>query len=311
MNCKDCDGGCSAAGEDRVPIGSAGRGTCQGFKPRPKVQGVKYDMNFEGLKAEVVRLREEAKLLKQQLATQKRVAQEALEDAQYAKKDADRLRGGRVLKRRVVEVRPVAALILRGPAAQDQGDDSEAEGAGLCVARVVPEGRQVMLKSKLGVPESVMAICRLWAESRSKDPSTKVGAAIYDAATGSVHLGYNGFPPGVEEDESLWNNRTGEVDDKLGHMFYLTKYDLVIHAEVNAARKALLAGVNMGSINTALICTHIPCPQCFKDVVLANGINTVLYAEDTYASRSPRDKWLMEQLIHLGRVDVAKLEEVL
>lgn len=162
-------------------------------------------------------------------------------------------------------------------------------------------------KSRLEMMPSVMKMCKLWAEMRSKDPATKVGAAIYDGATGSLHLGFNGFAAGIPENSEWWNNREPLTPGGMGYA--LTKYDLVIHAEVNAARKALMAGVNLRDASSILVCTHIPCPQCFKDVVLANGMRTVLYAEDAYASRSPRDGWLLKQLADLGNVNLVKLEE--
>lgn len=167
-------------------------------------------------------------------------------------------------------------------------------------------------KSRLELMPSVMRMCKLWADMRSKDPSTKVGAAIYDGATGGLSLGYNGFPAGMPEDSDWWNTRIGTVcnePEDMTEVYQLTKYDLVIHAEVNAARKALMAGVNLRDASSILVCTHIPCPQCFKDVVLANRMQTVLYATDNYASRSPRDGWLLKQLADLGGVNLVKMEE--
>ena len=55
----------------------------------------------------------------------------------------------------------------------------------------------------------------------SKDPSTKVGAVIVDDLGRVVGTGYNGFPRGVLDLEERYNNRE-------------LKYELVVHAEVNA-----------------------------------------------------------------------------
>lgn len=55
----------------------------------------------------------------------------------------------------------------------------------------------------------------------SKDPSTKVGAVLVSTDNRVVGLGYNGFPPGVDDLEERYNNRE-------------LKYKLVVHAEVNA-----------------------------------------------------------------------------
>ena len=55
----------------------------------------------------------------------------------------------------------------------------------------------------------------------SKDPSTKVGAVLVDKEGRVVGTGYNGFPRGVDDSEERYNNRE-------------LKYELVVHAEVNA-----------------------------------------------------------------------------
>lgn len=55
----------------------------------------------------------------------------------------------------------------------------------------------------------------------SKDPSTKVGAVVADTFNRIVSVGYNGFPRGVLDSEERLANRE-------------LKYQLVLHAEVNA-----------------------------------------------------------------------------
>jgi dCMP deaminase len=56
--------------------------------------------------------------------------------------------------------------------------------------------------------------------SWSKDPSTRVGAVLV-RNNRIVSVGYNGFPEGVDDSEERYNNRE-------------LKYELVVHAEVNA-----------------------------------------------------------------------------
>lgn len=65
-----------------------------------------------------------------------------------------------------------------------------------------------------------MAAAQL-ASTRSKDPSTKAGAAILDRKNRLAATGYNGFARGVPDDPGYLGTR--EI-----------KYGLVIHAEVNA-----------------------------------------------------------------------------
>jgi deoxycytidylate deaminase len=55
----------------------------------------------------------------------------------------------------------------------------------------------------------------------SKDPSTKVGAAIFDNKRRVISLGYNGLPRGVEDSPARLHDRD-------------TKLKLTLHAEQNA-----------------------------------------------------------------------------
>jgi len=55
----------------------------------------------------------------------------------------------------------------------------------------------------------------------SKDPSTKVGAVIFDSDKRIISVGYNGFPKNISDDPEKYLNR--EI-----------KYQMVVHAEINA-----------------------------------------------------------------------------
>lgn len=103
----------------------------------------------------------------------------------------------------------------------------------------------------------------MWAKNRSKDPTTKVGAGIYDVTTGALFLGYNGFAKGVDDTEERWQRPI--------------KYDYVIHAEENAIFKALAA---LGSHPTEciLFCTHKPCHKCMSKIAQV-GIKTIYYKD--------------------------------
>lgn len=159
------------------------------------------------------------------------------------------------------------------------------------------------LKSRDSLEYAIMAVCHLWAGSRSKDPSTKVGACIYDPHSGGLFLGYNGFPAGVPDLEDAWKARSADPDKAL----HLTKYDLVIHAETNAVRKALIAGVDLRQ--AMLICTHIPCSHCMKDVVVANGIKTVIYEAGGYPSRKAREDYVVKALAGAGGVKLSPISD--
>lgn len=143
------------------------------------------------------------------------------------------------------------------------------------------------------IEQSLMEIVTIWARSRSKDPSTKVGAAIYDPVNGGTYLGYNGFPAGLPDLDSWWEDR--EV-----------KARLVVHAEVNAAHKALQSGADLK--RCWLVCTHLPCERCMTEVVSSLGIKRIIWSRDDYKSCTDTTrehaKFLAEQLqITMERIE--------
>ena len=84
----------------------------------------------------------------------------------------------------------------------------------------------------------------------SKDPSTQVGAVIVRDHRDLVSVGYNGFPPNVADDARLHDRDI--------------KYELVLHAEVNAilnARERDLTGSHL------LVWPLPPCVRCAATIV--------------------------------------------
>lgn len=96
----------------------------------------------------------------------------------------------------------------------------------------------------------------------SKDPRTKVGAAIFDDMGRVVSIGYNGFPRGVVERHEWWNDRS-------------VKLQVVKHAEENAI--AFASGRVSGC---TVYVTLFPCAQCAGDMV-QHGVRRVV----TYRGR--------------------------
>lgn len=93
----------------------------------------------------------------------------------------------------------------------------------------------------------------------SKDPSTQVGAVIVDPTDKTVvSFGYNGFPRGVKDSEERYANRE-------------RKYELVVHAEVNAILSA------KGNTKDKWLFINVPscCNECMK-IVIQSGINTII-----------------------------------
>ena len=92
----------------------------------------------------------------------------------------------------------------------------------------------------------------------SKDPSTKVGAVIFDPKRRLVSAGYNGFARGVSDTAQRLNDRS-------------IKYRLVLHAEQNAIMFATapLEGCTM-------VVTHPCCAQCAA-VAIQAGIKHIIW----------------------------------
>ncbi len=92
----------------------------------------------------------------------------------------------------------------------------------------------------------------------SKDPSTKVGAVIFDPKRRLVSAGYNGFARGVQDTEARLNDRG-------------TKYKLVLHAEKNAIMFATAS-----TEGCTMVVTHPCCAQCAALAIQA-GIAHVMW----------------------------------
>jgi len=92
----------------------------------------------------------------------------------------------------------------------------------------------------------------------SKDPSTQVGAVIFDEKRRLVSSGYNGFARGVADTCDRLNDRS-------------IKYRLTLHAEKNAIMFAT-APLNGATI----VVTHPCCAQCSAQIIQA-GIKHVIY----------------------------------
>lgn len=93
----------------------------------------------------------------------------------------------------------------------------------------------------------------------SKDPSTKTGAVITSPTNMIISLGYNGFPRGTKDTDTLYRHRE-------------TKYERILHSEVNAV---LSAKVDLK--NCTIYCYPLmPCARCAAQIIQA-GISTVVF----------------------------------
>lgn len=103
--------------------------------------------------------------------------------------------------------------------------------------------------------------------SWSKDPSTKVGAAIVDKQNRIVSLGFNGFPRAVSDSTETLVDR----DEKLRR---------TIHAEENAI---LFAGRPV--MGCTIYVTHPPCARCAAKII-QSGITRVISNPPSFEFRT-------------------------
>jgi dCMP deaminase len=124
----------------------------------------------------------------------------------------------------------------------------------------------------------------------SKDPSTKVGAVVVDSLRTVLGVGYNGFPRGVPDHREWYDDRS-------------TKYDLIVHAEVNAILSAS-RGVRGGTLYTTPL---FSCVRC-AGLVIQSGITRVVSIQKDDANIDwaigPENKALMMYKEAGIRVDI-------
>ena len=114
--------------------------------------------------------------------------------------------------------------------------------------------------------EYFMGIAVLSAQ-RSKDPSSKVGAAIIRDKR-VLSLGYNGMPRGCEDEIMPWGKTSSDP--------LKNKYPYVVHAELNAILNA-----NKDLTGSTLYVTMFPCNECAK-AIIQSGIREIIYLSDKH-----------------------------
>ena len=120
-------------------------------------------------------------------------------------------------------------------------------------------------------PDELFMASAVIAASRSKDPSSQVGACIAGSDNRILSLGYNGTPNSWDDDKFPWNRD----EENPNH----NKYPYVIHSEMNALLN--YKGDNKDLIGATCYVTLFPCSNCAKFLAQA-GIKRVVYLSDKY-----------------------------
>lgn len=124
----------------------------------------------------------------------------------------------------------------------------------------------------------------------SKDPSTQVGAVLFDAKRRIISAGYNGLPRGVEDRPERLHDRT-------------VKYKMIRHAEANA-----IAFATAPLDGATLVVTHPCCAQCIG-AAIQSGVTHVLWPapDDAFLDRWADDVVLVRQMCEEAGVHIHEI----
>jgi dCMP deaminase len=127
-----------------------------------------------------------------------------------------------------------------------------------------------------------------YANRRSPDPSTKVGAKILSKSN-QAFFGVNDFPHRYVADIPTWENRD-------------LKNKIVVHAEINAILQCLESGHTPDILYT----TKAPCERC-AGVIINSGVTTVFFPERVTSSSWAASQELALRLFACSGLKVIEL----
>lgn len=109
----------------------------------------------------------------------------------------------------------------------------------------------------------------------SKDPSKQIGAIAIGSKGQVLAQGYNGFPRGIDDNESRLNTKE-------------TKYKYVVHAEMNLIYNATFNGISLNG-STVYVSGLPVCSECAKGLIQV-GVKQVVMSKDSLEEAD--EKWL-------------------
>lgn len=123
----------------------------------------------------------------------------------------------------------------------------------------------------------------------SKDPSRGVGAVIVSPARQIVATGFNGLPRGF-----------ADLPERLQRP---VKYDLVVHAELNAIIQCGRNGVS--AVGCTLYTSFAPCVHCSLAMVQAGIARVVTWEPDLAGADAHWNESIEKSRLVLGEVGVS------
>ena len=109
------------------------------------------------------------------------------------------------------------------------------------------------------------------ASTKSKDQSTKCGAAIVDEHQQIVATGFNGFPRGIDDRNPEYHKRP-------------LKYDITDHAQRNAIFAAAAGRGGTRGTTMYLHYSPTPCTDCARAIIQA-GIKEIVGPSDPFPGK--------------------------
>lgn len=117
--------------------------------------------------------------------------------------------------------------------------------------------------------------------TKSKDPSTKIGAVIIGPDNEVRSVGFNGFPRGVEDDPKAFDHRYERP----------AKYSYTEHAERNAIYNAARVGLSLKDCTLYMNYNpHEICPDCAR-AIIQSGIKKVIGPVRSMLKPENRKQW--------------------
>jgi len=132
----------------------------------------------------------------------------------------------------------------------------------------------------------------------SKDPSTKIGCVLVSPDGRKIFPAYNGFPSSISDNEDWWKNRDPEVGD-------FCKYDLSVHAEVNA-----LDNANCDVSGWSLYITSRPCLPCALQIASRKIANVYYLNRKVNMDIKTEKVNLLFKLANINFINLDRDEEI-
>lgn len=150
------------------------------------------------------------------------------------------------------------------------------------------------------VPErDVKYMGEAWMKAAfSKDPSTQVGAVVVGHNNMPLGSGYNGPPRLINDTAFSWERPPKDDPDAF------SKYDVVVHAEINAIDHSMSSVVG-----ATLYVTAMPCPDCMLEIIRKEISRVVYYDFQSSNNSSLQNSFWREKSLKLAQMGGVRMDK--